>query len=131
MCRVEYRASNIGSRAVGFIGCKTRVGLPNTEVNDEMRIEIHDDLGDIGGLVQGDAFEGRAIEATPGWIGIDAKDWSDPTLFFEHRCGKRSKFTAASGDENSLRGHDVSAIRGREESVRERTDRAGDPQCAP
>jgi hypothetical protein len=54
-------------------------------MNDEMRIELSDDVGNLVGAVQGNATELRTMQTTTRRVGIDAENVTGPRLLFDHR----------------------------------------------
>ena len=73
VCSVEHGATDIGSRPLGFVGGKTRIRFPDTEVNDHMRVVVENDLRNGVGTIEGNATERRALQTSTRRVGINSQ----------------------------------------------------------
>ena len=109
----EDRFGRLLREQLGLLGVGSRVGFPNSDVDDEVGVEIFDDARgahDITGLHE---VEATAIEAASGRVDIDAHDRGDPRLVLELTRHKRPELTAHASDQDpqtGVGGHGVNLV---------------------
>ena len=109
-CTDDRRCCLVGERRC-VAWCGTGVGLPDTDVDENVGIEVDDGVDDSFVLVGVNAVEHRAIEASTGWIGIDARQRTDPVFGFEETRHQRAEFTPDATDEHPTSSHELDATR--------------------
>ena len=71
-------------RPVGQCGCcawcGAGVGFPDAEVNEHVRVELRDGLGDSGVLVGMNPVVYHMMQTAPRWIGSHARQFTHPTI---------------------------------------------------